>query len=84
MKHLFTLACLLILVVACKTETKEQTIQSKTASKEKKELTTAEKIAQAHGIDNWKKINLIEFTFNVDKDSSHFERSWSWYRINFN
>lgn len=79
MKHLFTLACLLILVVACKTETKEQTIQSKTASKEKKELTTAEKIAQAHGIDNWKKINLIEFTFNVDKDSSHFERSWSWY-----
>lgn len=79
MKHLITLLCILTLVVACKSETKEQTIQLEIASKEKKELTTAEKIAKAHGIDNWEKINLIEFTFNVNRDSSHFERSWSWY-----
>ncbi|QXP61367.1 hypothetical protein [Olleya sp. HaHaR_3_96] len=41
-------------------------------------VSTAEKIAQAHGLTNWNTINQIDFTFNVDKDSSHFERSWSW------
>jgi len=42
------------------------------------ELTVAQKIANAHGIQNWDKVSLIEFTFNVDRDSSHFERSWKW------
>lgn len=41
-------------------------------------VSTAEKIAHAHGLTNWNTINQIDFTFNVDKDSSHFERSWSW------
>ena len=44
----------------------------------KKQLTTAQKIANANGISNWKKVSQIDFTFNVDKDSTHFERSWSW------
>ena len=43
-----------------------------------KELSVAEKIARAHGFENWKHVNEISFTFNVDKDSSHFERSWRW------
>lgn len=42
------------------------------------ELIIAEKIANANGFQNWKNISQIEFTFNVDKDSSHFERSWIW------
>lgn len=42
------------------------------------ELSEAEKIAAAHGYDNWEKINEIRFTFNVDRDSTHFERSWTW------
>ncbi|MFT6994384.1 MAG: hypothetical protein ACJA1P_001117 [Maribacter sp.] len=41
-------------------------------------LTIPEQIAAANGFANWKKVDKINFTFNVDRDSSHFERSWSW------
>ncbi|WP_303317115.1 hypothetical protein Q4Q34_02525 [Flavivirga abyssicola] len=43
-----------------------------------KPLTIAEKIANAHGFENWKHVTSIHFTFNVDKDSIHFERTWAW------
>ncbi|TGV03227.1 hypothetical protein [Flavivirga rizhaonensis] len=43
-----------------------------------KPLTIAEKIANAHGFENWKHVTSIHFTFNVDKDSIHFERTWTW------
>ena len=36
------------------------------------------KIAEAHGIENWNGISEIGFTFNVDRNGSHFWRSWTW------
>lgn len=63
----FFIICLLIFS-SCKSENKEVD----------RELTLAEKIANAHGYENWKKVSEIQFTFNVDIDSSHFERSWKW------
>lgn len=47
-------------------------------SEELPERTILEKVAYAHGYENWKSVNKIAFTFNVDRDSSHFERSWVW------
>ena len=41
-------------------------------------LSIPEQIANVHGFADWKKVNKIKFTFNVDRESSHFERSWSW------
>lgn len=38
----------------------------------------AEKIAEAHGFSHWKNISEIGFTFNVDRDTAHFERAWLW------
>jgi len=55
---------------ACKQNT--ETIQPE------KELSIAKKIANAHGFENWKQVSEIQFTFNVDEDSTHFERSWIW------
>ncbi|OUS03397.1 hypothetical protein A9Q86_00340 [Flavobacteriales bacterium 33_180_T64] len=78
MIRLITILCLFTTLASCKIETKEQNTQTETFSKAKKELTVAEKIAQAHGIGNWKNVNKIDFTFNVDRNDSHFERSWSW------
>ncbi|WP_033960989.1 hypothetical protein [Psychroserpens jangbogonensis] len=78
MTRLLTILCLLTILTACKSETKDQTTEAETASEEKKELTTAEKIAKAHGFDNWKNVNEIKFTFNVDRGENHFERSWTW------
>lgn len=42
------------------------------------EDTILQKIANANGFQNWKKVEEIKFTFNVDRDTSHFERSWAW------
>jgi hypothetical protein len=78
MKQLLTILCLLSVLIACKAESKEQTTKNETNLVVKKELSIAEKIAHAHGFDNWKHINEIQFTFNVDRDENHFERSWTW------
>lgn len=59
--------CLLILT-SCKTENNEII----------KELTIKEKIANAHGFEHWKDVSEVHFTFNVDIDTTHFERSWKW------
>lgn len=37
-----------------------------------------EKVANAHGLQNWSEVEKIKFTFNVDRDTSHFERTWIW------
>lgn len=38
-----------------------------------------EKITNTYGFDNWKTISqIVVVTFNVDQDSSYFERLWNW------
>lgn len=69
MKTYILILTLALCFLSCKQE--EKTIT-------KKELTIAKKIANAHGFKNWKNVTKIAFTFNVDKDSSHYERSWIW------
>lgn len=59
--------CILILLTSCKKD------KTKTTN-----LSVAEKIANAHGFKNWKNVISIEFTFNVDRDSNHYERQWKW------
>lgn len=69
--HLLLLSLFLVFT-GCKPKTKQI---------EKEEVPSkniAEKIAHAHGYDNWKSVNEFTFTFNVDRDSLHIERSWSW------
>lgn len=61
---------LIALFFSCKQKEELKTIE--------KEWTTAEKITNANGFQNWKDVSKVEFTFNVDQDSSHFERSWIW------
>jgi len=68
MRTLGTFLCFLLILVSCKNNTKKET------STPEKELTIAQKIANAHGIENWDKVAKIEFTFNT----SHSARSWSW------
>ena len=42
------------------------------------EDTILEKVANANGLQNWKDVEDIKFTFNVDRDTTHFERTWTW------
>ncbi|MEP7109844.1 MAG: hypothetical protein ABI760_17745, partial [Ferruginibacter sp.] len=38
----------------------------------------ASEIANANGVKEFSKVKSVEFTFNVDKDSTHIERHWKW------
>lgn len=74
MKNLLFLTVLAFtLLSGCKPDKK----QPETTMPEK-ELTILDKVANAHGYENWKDIASIKFTFNVDRDTSHFERTWLW------
>ncbi|MFD1615482.1 hypothetical protein [Gelatiniphilus marinus] len=67
MKNFIYITLIALLFVGCK-----QKNENKTA------LSIAQKIANAHGFENWKNVSEIQFTFNVDRGNSHFKRAWSW------
>lgn len=70
MKRNFPLwAVLGLLIISCKTDKK---------SSEEAPMDMLQQVAYAHGYDNWKNISEIRFTFNVDRDTTHFERDWIW------
>lgn len=73
MKNILALIVFSVLLSACKSD------KTELPTEEVVELSIAEKIANRYGIENWNAIETVKFTFNVDKDSSHFERSWEWY-----
>lgn len=74
MKPLYLSLICLFLLSSCKSEKKETPIDS-----EIKELTIAEKIANAHGYENWKNVSEVKFTFKVDRDTIKGKgRSWIW------
>ncbi|MFC4222222.1 hypothetical protein [Flagellimonas marina] len=64
----------IILFIGCKTEPKK----ASTEAEPMVEKNIPEKIAAAHGYEHWKSVSEITFTFNVDRDTTHFERSWVW------
>lgn len=75
MKHYFLILSVLILMCSCKSDKSNSEVQIIDVV----ELSPAEKIANAYGIENWKNVTSIQYTFNVTKDSSHFKRAWQWY-----
>jgi hypothetical protein len=74
MKTIYTILIGALLVTSCKSDKTESNNGA-----ENKALTIAEKIAYAHGYDNWKNVSKISFTFKVDRDSVKGKgRSWTW------
>ena len=71
MKKTLIIVTVLVFVFSCKQKEEKKIIE--------KEWSTAEKIANANGFENWKKVSELQFTFNVDRDTTHFERSWTWH-----
>ena len=69
-----SLLLLILSFMACKGEKKE----SATTADAAEEQDILKKVAYAHGFENWDKVRELHFTFNVDRDTSHFERSWIW------
>ena len=69
MNKLFFLSFLIILS-SCK-QTEDKTVIEK-------EPSVAEKIANAHGFENWNKVKTFEFTFGGNIEDSLSGRSWTW------
>ncbi|WP_308990569.1 hypothetical protein QLS71_003700 [Mariniflexile litorale] len=63
MKKLIISFIILIISISCKKKEENKGIET--------ELSTAEKIANAHGFENWKNVSKIAFNFNQ-------KRSWEW------
>ncbi|MBQ4822247.1 hypothetical protein [Aquimarina sp. MMG016] len=87
MKKFILFTFISLSIVSCKTEIKtekkyedDKEVRNPEPIRVEKEkmTTTAEAIAQAHGIKKWNNVKEIKFTFNVDRDTTHYERSWSW------
>lgn len=47
-------------------------------TKNLQEPSILQKVANANGFENWANVEKIKFTFNVDRDTSHIERTWIW------
>ncbi len=88
MKTLLLFIMCAILCLSCKNEVKKENKYDEdvevrdpkliTETENPKISTTANAIASANGLQNWNRIKEIKFTFNVDRDTLHFERSWTW------
>ncbi len=78
MKNLLAILVIAITLISCNNNNKnsEKTKNDQPVAKEN--VTTAEKIANANGYENWKDVSEIAFTFNVDRGENHFDRSWVW------
>ena len=72
MKNICLILSLVLTLMSCKEQ------KPKTEEQAAKELSILEKVANAHGYENWNQVRSIQFTFNVDRDTIHFERSWIW------
>lgn len=74
MRYISTVLICLTLIFSCKSDNNETKL-----SEEEKELSVAEKIANAHGFENWDKVSEVQFTFKVDRDTVKGNgRSWIW------
>ena len=78
MKQLFILLVILVTINSCKEDNKERQPISVSTSITTNELSIAEKIANAHGYEQWKNVDQLTFRFNVDRDGTVSGRSWIW------
>ncbi|WP_240463025.1 hypothetical protein [Mesonia aquimarina] len=79
MKIKIFLSIIIVALMSCKNNTEKTSEKAPEKNTPAKEFSILEKIANAHGYQNWKNINSLEYTFNVDRDTNHYERSWKWW-----
>ena len=78
MKTLVCFSLFSVLMIGCKTEKKEITVENEIVKAKIIETSIEEKLAIANGFKDWKKVKELGFTFNVDRGENHFERRWVW------
>lgn len=77
MKTKLTTIICLFLIVSCQ-QNKEKNAEEKTVSTETKELSLSEKIAEAHGYEQWQNVTEFQFRFGGSEDDANSGRAWKW------
>jgi hypothetical protein len=67
MKYIIVAICIILIQISCTPNGSEKSSESLA-------------IAKAHGGDDFDKIKTVEFTFNVQRDTTHVARNWKWER----
>jgi hypothetical protein len=62
----------IVLLFSCNSNLKQEVAQTE------QQKSVQEKIAESHGFKNWDQVSKLHFTFNVDREGNHFDRSWIW------
>ena len=52
---------------------------TETSVTEEQELSDLERIAKAHGVDHFHNTEFLQYTFNVQRDTSISSRTWNWF-----
>lgn len=81
MKYLSLLLAFVFLTSCQENQKKESEQQQVETSRQvdTQKNTILHSIAKAHGIKNWGKITSLEYTFNIDREENHMERTWVWH-----
>ena len=67
------LAAFVLILTSCKNE------PEKKSTEKEKEITVVEKVARAHGLENFDEVKQLQYTFNVKvNDSLRTSRAWTW------
>jgi len=78
MRKLFFSVLLISAFISCNNSKSSKDTKSTTQVEEDIEYTTAEKIANKLGFQNWNNVSEISYTFNVKRGEKHSFRSWIW------
>ncbi|MBW4969240.1 hypothetical protein [Croceibacter atlanticus] len=85
MKHTLLIIIATVTLIGCKNKEELKATKADALATEnteeainKENLTTAEAIAYASGLEHWDKVSELKFTFNVDRGGNIFSRSWQW------
>ena len=85
MRAIILISVLFFGMISCKNSDKNSEVQlSNEVAKQNDSLENLDipqialQIAEANGLDSWREVSEIAFTFNVDRNGNHFERSWIW------
>ena len=78
MKNTFLILCAIALISSCKNETSKDGVEE-TTTPEITTLTTAQRLANTAGLENWNEVEEIKFSFNVGKTGKTvLTRNWTW------
>ena len=77
MRTKLTAIICLFLLVSCQ-KTVETNAEEKSVTAEIKELSLREKIAEAHGYEQWQNVTEFQFRFGGSEEDANSGRAWKW------